>query len=104
MRVGGSRSAAKRRSALPATKPYRRRGAAVVAQDADAETDALIEHHLAEIEDLSGDDVRVTLFVRDPHRPDGSRDLLMTTDDMREAISSMVVRLIASGWTEGPRA
>lgn len=44
---------------------------------------------LDEIAKLYSDDVKMTLIVRVPSKPDGSRDTLLMDDDPEQAIAAM---------------
>lgn len=50
---------------------------------------AQIAAKLEEIERLYKDSVKVTLIVRVPSKPDGSRDTVMTNDDPETAIAAL---------------
>lgn len=55
------------------------------------ELDAL----LRKVEKLFTPGKKLTLLVRDPEYPDGSRDLVMTIDTIEAAIAALQVRLTA---------
>ena len=50
-----------------------------------------IATHLDAIRGMFTTPMKVTLLVRDPSRPDGSRDVFLTSDDLDLAIAAMRV-------------
>ena len=48
--------------------------------------------HLAAIQALFKPGVKVTLLVRTTTHPDGSRDFILTDDDLNEAIKAIRIR------------
>ena len=54
-----------------------------------------VQWHLDEIERLFKPGVKITLLVRTPSHPDGSRDFLMTNDRVGDAIAAIRRRILA---------
>lgn len=53
---------------------------------------AVISDHLNEIATLYNREMKLTLLVRDPSAPDGSRDMVLTSDKLTEAIQALSIR------------
>lgn len=60
--------------------------------DAIRETAERIQWHIDEIEKLFKPGAKITVLVRAPSHPDGSRDFVMTNDIINEAISALLKR------------
>lgn len=60
-----------------------------------------IADHLVAVEALFIGPRKITILVRDPARPDGSRDVFLTDDDVEAAVAA-IRRVVATG-EETPR-
>lgn len=56
------------------------------------DTRDIIAEHLEGIKTLFKPGIKVTLLVRTETHPDGSRDLVMTDDDLETAIAALRIR------------
>ncbi len=56
----------------------------------------ILAHHAGDIAELFSEPVRVTIVVRNPTHPDGSRDVHLSDDDPELSIEA-IRRMVASG-------
>jgi hypothetical protein len=61
-------------------------------QDYLARVRGAIEQHLAEIHGLFLPGSKITILIRQPDHPDGSRDLVMTDDTLHAAVNALQQR------------
>lgn len=56
-----------------------------------------MRQHADEIKELFVDGAKITILVRQPSYPDGSRDFVLTDDTLKEAIEALTIREAADG-------
>lgn len=61
-----------------------------------------ISAHLAEIAGLFVPGVKLTLLARSPSHPDGSRDMVVTSDDLIAAIVALGEAAKRQPWSDAP--